>query len=173
MMRLATCVSTNRYATASLPGPARDTINVASRGKASLLYLTTKFSPRLIRSQNLLRRQTRPMPLVSSRFLATSSRSLTSPFHLAAIQRRRPSLTFSFSMALRLATMAGDTCTGTMPGTHSLGSTARSTRASAEGRAARRRERRMETSDRASRRDTMDVWVRKMERAMRLASDGR
>jgi hypothetical protein len=31
----------------------------------------------------------------------------------------------------------------------------------------------METSERASRRDTMDVLVRKMERAMRSASEGR
>lgn len=60
-----------------------------------------------------------------------------------------------------------------MPGTHSLGNTERSTKDAAEGLAAKRRESRIETKDRARRRDTIEVCVLKMERAIRSAREGR
>lgn len=60
-----------------------------------------------------------------------------------------------------------------MPGTHSFGKTERSTKDAAEGLAAKRRDSRIETKDRARRRETMEVFVLKMERAIRSARDGR
>ena len=60
-----------------------------------------------------------------------------------------------------------------MPGTHSLGNTERSTKDAAEGLAAKRRDRRIETRERARRRETMEVLVLKMERAIKSASEGR
>ncbi|KAL6408177.1 hypothetical protein AUP68_08026 [Ilyonectria robusta] len=59
------------------------------------------------------------------------------------------------------------------PGTHSFGSTHRSTKHAGEGRVASRRESRIDTRERASRRETTDVCVKKMEREMRSANDGR
>lgn len=132
-----------------------------------------KCSSRLIRSQNLVSLQTLPTPWVSSRFRASSARWRTSRRHLAAIQLRRPSLRRSCSMALRRAASPGATYTGTIPGTHSRGSTDRSTRTSAEGRVARRRERRMDTSERVRRREMMVVGVRKICRAIRSSKEGR
>lgn len=130
-------------------------------------------SPRLTRSQNLRSFHTRPMPRLSSQRLMPSSRSLTLPFHLDAIHCRNPSLTLSFSMAIFLATSPGAMWTLLKPGTHSFGSTQRSTKHAGEGRVASRRESRMDTRERASRRETTDVCVKKMEREMRSANDGR
>lgn len=59
------------------------------------------------------------------------------------------------------------------PGTHSFGRTALSANVSGDGRAANLRDRRIETRDRARRRETTVVFVRKMEREMRSARDGR
>lgn len=130
-------------------------------------------SPLEIRSQNRRSRQTLPTPLISSHFLTPSSRWRTSPFHTPSTQFLRPSFTFSFSMALRFATRAGATCTMLMPGTHSGGSTARSTRASADGLEARRRDSLIDTRERARRRETTEVWVRKMDREMSSDREGR
>lgn len=84
-----------------------------------------------------------------------------------------PSLTLSLSTALLLATSPGATCTPAKPGTHSLGSTALSTSASALGRAARWRERRMAIRERARRRETAEVRGWTMERATRSERVGR
>ena len=130
-------------------------------------------SPLLTRSQNLVSRHTRPTPRLSSARRTCSWRSVTSLLHLLAIHFLSPSLSLSFSIALRVATRLGATCTPASPGTHSGGNTARLTSASGDGRAASRRDRRMETRERAKRRDTTEVLVMKMEREMRSASEGR
>lgn len=126
-------------------------------------------------SQNRLNLQTRPTPAFSSHCLTPSLLSSTSPLHTLSTHLLSRSLTLSFSMARLLATNAG--ATGAMPlpppGTHSGGSTHRCTRASGVGRDASLRERRMHTRERASRRDTTVVWVRKMERRISSASEGR
>lgn len=134
--------------------------------------ITAWSSPRLIRSQNFLNLQTRPTPRLSSQRLIPSSRSLTSPLHFAAIHRLMASFTLSLSIAFFFATSPGATCTGFIPGTHSFGSTALSTRVSADGRAARRRANLIETRDRASLRETTELLVRNTRRAMRSAKDG-
>lgn len=123
-------------------------------------------------SQNRLSLQTLPTPTLSSHCFTPSLRSLTSPRQTRSTNRRRLSLTRSRSTALFFATRAGATPVFLL-GTHSDGRTDRATRASAEGRAARRRESRMHTSERASLRDTTVVRVRKMDRRIRSASDGR
>lgn len=130
-------------------------------------------SPRLTRSQNLRIFQTRPIPRLSSQRLTPSSRSFTLPLHLQAIHWRRPSLTLSFSMAFFLLTRPGAIWTPVIPGTHSFGSTHRSTRVAAVGRHDSRWDNLIDTKDRASRRDKTDLCVMKMWRCVRLASDGR
>ena len=124
---------------------------------------------RLTLSQNRVRRHTLPTPLSSCRRVTFSSRRCTSPFHLS-IHRRSSSLTLSLSTAFLLATSPG--AMGS-PGTHSGGSTALCTSASGDGRLSSCRLSRIDTSDRASRRETTDVGVRKMCRVMRSASGGR
>jgi len=59
------------------------------------------------------------------------------------------------------------------PGTHSFGKTALSANVSGDGLAANLLANRIETSERASRRETTVVFVRKMEREMRSAREGR
>lgn len=49
-----------------------------------------------------------------------------------------------------------------MPGTHSFGNTERSTKDAAEGLVASRRDNRIDTKDRAKRRETIEVRVMKM-----------
>lgn len=59
------------------------------------------------------------------------------------------------------------------PGTHSFGKTALSANVSGDGLAANLLANRIDTSERASRRETTVVFVRKMEREMRSAREGR
>lgn len=125
----------------------------------------------LTRSQNLRSRQTLPTPTLSSNRRIRSLRRPTSRFHTAPIQCRKPSLSFSRSTALVRAASAG--ATWPIPGAHSGGSTHLSTSSCAGGRCARRRDNRIDTSDRASLRDTTVVLVMKMCREMRSASEGR
>lgn len=140
-------------------------------------------SPFATLSQNLLSLQTLPTPTLSSHRRTPSSRDCTSPLHEDPTNRLSPSLTRSRSTALRRATSAGATGTAAAPaalaehpppyGTHSGGSTLRATRASGEGRLARRCWRRMDTRERASFREMTVVLVMKMERRMRSAREGR
>lgn len=138
-------------------------------------YLSTMTyaAPWPTRSQKRRRRHTLPIPALSSHFLTPSLRSLTSPRHTPPTQRRRPSLSFSFSTARLLATRAGAICPQPQLGTHSGGSTPRCTRVSAEGRWGRRRDRRMATRFRANRLEICVVCVRNICRAMSSASVGR
>lgn len=133
----------------------------------------TDTSPRLTLSQNLLNRHTLPTPRLSSTLLTPSSLSLTSPLHFTPTHRLNTSFVLSLSIAFLFAASPGATSTDAIPGTHSFGKTARSTRTSTDGLAARRRARRIETRERARRRDTTEVLVRKMERAMSSAREGR
>lgn len=125
------------------------------------------------RSQKRRSRHTLPIPARSSHFLTPSLRSLTSPRQTPPTQRRRPSLSFSFSTARLLATSAGATGAQPQPGTHSGGRTPRCTRISAEGRCGKRRDRRMATRFRARRREICVVCVRKICLAISSVRVGR
>ena len=175
-----------------IPTPQPQTDKSPAPSHSPCHHITT--SPRLTRSQNLVSRHTLPTPQLSSRRRTLSPFSLTARSHCAPTQRRSPSLILSRSTRLFCCTSAGETIvvrvlilrlpllspspelwssSSGVGGRHSLGSTARSARVSGEGRAASRRARRIETRLLASRRDTTVVCVRKMERAMRSARDGR
>lgn len=128
-------------------------------------------SPRAILSQCFRNLHTLPIPTVSSHLWMCSLRRPTSLFHTAPIHCLRPSFSLCRSIALVRATSDGAMCP--IPGAHSTGKTHRSTKTFTGGRTAKRRERRMETRDRASLRDTTVVFVRKMERLMSSERDGR
>lgn len=124
-------------------------------------------SPRPTLSQNLLSLQTLPTPNLSSPCLRSSTTSRHRLSHTLPTHRRSPSLTLSRSMARVLANRAGATRS------RSRGRTPRAMSASGGGREARRRDRRMAVSERASLRETTVVLVRKTRRWISSASDGR
>ncbi len=127
-------------------------------------------SPRPTLSQNFRMRQTLPIPTLSSTFRTRSLRRPTSRFQTPPTQFRSPSLSFSRSIARVRAASAG--ATWPIPGAHSCGKTQRSTSTWTGGRLAKRFLRRIATKSRPSLRDFTVVFVKKIERAIRSASEG-